>query len=100
MKMKEELEKLSAGKNERSMIVPFLVGGLVGAGIALLLAPKSGREMRADIKDLALKTKDNVAATIQKGRDLYEESTSALSGAIEAGKAAYVEEKQRHIKAA
>ena len=98
--MKEELEKISGGKNERSVIVPFLVGGLVGAGIALLLAPKSGREMRADIKDLALKTKDNVAATIQKGRELYDESTSAISGAIEAGKTAYVEEKQRHLKSA
>jgi gas vesicle protein len=82
------------------VVVPFLVGGLVGAGIALLLAPKSGREIRTDIKDLALKTKDNVATTIQKGKDLYQEGTSVISGAIEAGKAAYGEEKERHLKSA
>jgi len=98
--MREELEKMEIGTHERSLIVPFLVGGLVGAGIALLLAPKSGREIRADIKDLAVKTKDTVASTIDKGRELYKESTAAFSGAIEAGKAAYVEEKERHLKAA
>jgi gas vesicle protein len=31
-------------------LVPFGVGILVGAGIALLLAPKSGRELRAGIR--------------------------------------------------
>jgi len=98
--MKEELEKKEIGVQGRSVVVPFLVGGLVGAGIALLLAPKSGREVRTDIKDLAMKTKDNVAFTIQKGRELYTEGTSAISGAIEAGKAAYVEEKERHLKSA
>ena len=98
--MKEELEKINVGKSERSVVVPFLVGGLVGAGIALLLAPKSGREIRADIKDLALKTKENVANTIQKGREIYQEGTTALSNAIEAGKNAYVEEKERHLKTA
>jgi gas vesicle protein len=100
MNMKEELEKKEVGGTGRSVVVPFLVGGLVGAGIALLLAPKAGREVRADIKDLAMKTKDNVASTIQKGRELYSEGTNAISGAIEAGKAAFVEEKERHLKSA
>jgi gas vesicle protein len=100
MNMKEELEKKAVGAEGRSVVVPFLVGGLVGAGIALLLAPKSGREIRTDIKDLAQKTRDNVASTIQKGKDLYQEGTSVISGAIEAGKAAYVEEKERHLKSA
>jgi len=98
--MKEELEKTMVEGKERSMVVPFLVGGLVGAGIALLLAPKSGRETREDIKDLAVKTKEKIATSIHKGRELYQESTTAISGAIEAGKAAYLEEKERHLKAA
>ena len=34
------------------------VGAVVGATAALLLAPKSGQEMREDLKDLAEKTKD------------------------------------------
>jgi gas vesicle protein len=43
MIMKEELEKMEVGRKGSSMVVPFLVGSLVGAGIALLLAPKSGK---------------------------------------------------------
>ena len=39
--MREELER-----KESSVFVPFVLGGLVGAGIALLLAPKSGREVQ------------------------------------------------------
>jgi len=31
-------------------LIPFGVGMLVGAGIALLLAPKSGRELRAGLR--------------------------------------------------
>jgi gas vesicle protein len=98
--MKEELEKKEGEIGGRSVVVPFLVGGLVGAGIALLLAPKSGRETRADIKDLAGKTKEKIAATIDKGKELYQESTTAFTGAIEAGKNAYIEEKERHLKSA
>ncbi len=63
MMMKEELNTRET--KERSILVPFLVGGVVGAGIALLLAPKSGKELRKDIKDLASKSKDTVVSAIE-----------------------------------
>jgi len=94
--MKENLENT---QKESSILVPFLVGGLVGAGIALLLAPKSGKELRQDIKDIASKTRDTVAETVEKGKDLYEESTTAVKGAIEAGKMAYIQERDKHRQA-
>ena len=31
----------------------FLVGGLVGAGVALILAPQSGKKTRKQIRELA-----------------------------------------------
>jgi len=96
--MKEEL-KTNVVK-ERSILVPFLVGGVVGAGIALLLAPKSGKELRKDIKDIAAKTRDKVTETIEDGKHLYDESRIAVKEAIDAGKQAFVEEKNRYIKAA
>jgi gas vesicle protein len=98
--MKEELNV----KNERSVLVPFLVGGFIGAGIALLLAPKSGMELRKDIKDIASDTRDKIATTVEKGKGLYVESTAAVKNAIaagiEAGKGAYVAEIEKLRKAA
>jgi gas vesicle protein len=94
--MKEELNV----KEERSILVPFLVGGFVGAGIALLLAPKSGRELRKDIEDIAADTRNKFITTVEKGKELYVEGTAAVKNAIEAGKEAYVSEIEKHRKAA
>ncbi|MGE5894327.1 MAG: YtxH domain-containing protein [bacterium] len=98
------------GYGSSSMFLAFLMGGLVGAGFALLLAPKSGRELRKQISDLAEEakqkaseyvehTKERVSSTIEKGKELYGEQKSAVTTAIEAGKEAYHREKERHIKA-
>ncbi len=96
--MKEELEKLDT--KESSVLVPFLVGGIIGAGVALLLAPKSGREIRKDIKDIAADTREKAVTAFEQGKGLYEEGKAAVKNAIEAGKTAYVEERERHQKAA
>ena len=44
----------------------FGVGCLVGAAVAILVAPKSGRELRSDI--------------MQKGRDIIGRGKDAMSG--------------------
>jgi gas vesicle protein len=95
MIMKEE-----SGVNKvRNILIPFLTGGLVGAGVALLLAPKSGKELRKDIRDIAVSTSDTITTTVEKGKELYSEGTSAVKNAIEAGKMAYTEtiEKLRKV---
>ena len=93
--MKEEL-----GVNKgRSILIPFLAGGLVGAGVALLLAPKSGRELRKDLTDIAASTGDKITATVEKGKELYVDSTAAVKNAVEAGKVAYIETMEKHQKA-
>ena len=92
--MKEEL--VSTERTNGSILIPFLVGGVVGAGIALLLAPKSGREIRKDIRDAASSTRDKVALTVEKGKNLYGEGLTAVKGAIDAGKTAFVEEREKH----
>ena len=86
----------NAEKKEVSFLVPFLIGGLVGAGVALLLAPKSGKELRKDIADMTARTRDKVTETVEKGRDLYKEGTAVVRSAVEAGKVAYVEEREKH----
>jgi gas vesicle protein len=87
-------------KKVQSMLVPFLAGGLVGAGVALLLAPKSGRELRKDIRDIAASTGETISTTVDKGKQLYVESTAAVKNAIEAGKMAYTETREKLRKVA
>jgi gas vesicle protein len=102
--MREE-DGYSAG----SMFLSFLLGGVVGAALALLLAPESGRETRHKIKELtddvrgkvrdyAGDIKGRVTSTIDKSRELYEEKKSTISKAVEAGKEAYEKEKERLSK--
>ena len=92
--MKEELTNTGS-----SVLLPFLVGGIVGAGIALLIAPKVGSEVRADIKSLTTRTKDRVSSAIDQGRLLYEDGKTAVTNAIDAGKTAFLQEKEkfRHV---
>ena len=40
----------------------FLAGSLLGAGLALLLAPQSGRKTRRDLRHFAEKTRNKVEA--------------------------------------
>jgi len=42
-------------------LVIFLAGAAVGAAVVALLTPKSGPELRADLRDLGGKVKDRVA---------------------------------------
>ncbi len=94
--MKEEMTEKGIKTNKTiNMMVPFLVGGVVGAGVALLLAPKPGKEIRKDIKRFATTTKDSVNLAIDKGKELYEEGKTAVSKAIDAGKSAYIQEKEK-----
>ncbi len=82
-----------------TMIVPFLVGGVVGAGLALLFAPKPGKEIRNDVKRLATTAKDRVALVIDKGKEFYEDGKTAVVNAIGAGKDAFVQEKDKWLHA-
>jgi gas vesicle protein len=97
------------GYGAGSIFLSFLLGGLVGAGFALLLAPQSGRETRQRIKDFTEdvtgkakgyvgEVKEKIAGGIEKGKGFYEEKKSIISTAIEAGKEAYEKEKERLSK--
>ncbi len=90
--MKEEL-----GTTKRSSIlVPLLVGGVVGTALGILLAPRSGRETRKQIKDFTVDTKEKMTSAIGKSREIYNEAVVAVSNAIDAGKKAYAEERSKY----
>jgi gas vesicle protein len=94
----EKLEKFTK-KDEHSMLLPILAGGVVGAGIALLLAPKSGMEVREDLKQLASSTKDHISSAVEKGKVLYGEGRTAVTSAVEEGKKVYTEGIEKFRKA-
>jgi gas vesicle protein len=92
---------ISAG----TVLVSFVAGAAVGAGLALLYAPKSGKEMRETITDLtedavdkikeyARDAQDKIKTIIEEGKEVIVEKKSILASAIEAGKEAMQKEKE------
>ncbi|SPQ01919.1 conserved hypothetical protein [Candidatus Sulfobium mesophilum] len=55
--------------NGAAVLISFLVGGIVGAGLALLFAPYSGRKMRGKIADMAEDVRDYAADYTSKIKD-------------------------------
>ncbi len=52
--------------NGGSTLAGFLIGGLLGAGAMLLLAPKSGKETRAELQQKALELREKTVGTVQE----------------------------------
>ena len=44
--------------NTGTILISFLIGGIIGAGVALLLAPQTGRKTRKQILDAADDVRD------------------------------------------
>ncbi len=61
------------------VLMAFLLGGIVGAGLALLFAPQSGKRTREDIKEFTEKTTDTV-------RDISEKATKEIGELYEKGR--------------
>jgi gas vesicle protein len=81
----------------------FFLGTLVGAGVALLLTPKTGQEARELLKEkgeefarrageFTSEAQVKAGDLFDKGREFFEEQTQRLVSAFEAGKAAMKEE--------
>lgn len=58
----------------------FLLGGLIGASLGLLFAPRSGRETR----EMLMEKGEGI---LDQGKDIYENGRERLVEAVESGKA-------------
>lgn len=96
----------------------FLLGAILGAGVALLLAPRSGEETQRDIRERATRLKDaaeqrvreiqqqveerleqargevmervdTIREAVDSGREVAQAARTDLEGRIERSKAAY-----------
>jgi gas vesicle protein len=87
------------------ILLSFFVGGLIGAGIAILTAPKRGEETRKMIKEFPEEVKEKAedyinqakgmaTACFEKGKDFIEKESNIITKTMEAGIKAYEKEKQ------
>lgn len=81
-------------KHESAGVAPFLVGLALGAGVALLFAPRSGRATRRDIRRRANRVReaaeqtvadvtDTVVGTFDEARQRVEDRIDSVRQAID-----------------
>jgi len=58
--------------NMGSMLMGFLIGGLIGAAATLLMAPRSGPEIRSLLRDKSMELKDMATDKLDQTRSRAE----------------------------
>jgi len=115
--MANKLQRVRDDADMGTKLTCFAIGAAVGAMVALLFAPKAGRELREDIADATRKGVDRARETgsqlsarageyyetasqragelAQTARDAVSRRGELVNSAIEAGRQAYRDEKRR-----
>lgn len=94
------------GYSGSAVALGFILGGALGASLAMLFAPESGRRTRERLRDLAAdvrdktidlteELRDKTEDALERSRETIEEKKSILSAAIQAGKEALQRERER-----
>jgi gas vesicle protein len=65
-----------------SVLAALLVGGLLGAGTMMLLAPRSGRETRSQLQHKALQLREQTVGTVKDTVDKVSTRTRDLAGEV------------------
>lgn len=90
---------MSENNGSGSNVAAFLIGALAGAGIALLMAPKSGKETRDMIAGRAQDMKDRAEQALADAKNMLNSRKTEITAAVEAAKEAVREERSRQTKA-
>lgn len=72
-------------------ILAFLIGGIIGGALGILLAPRKGCETRELISDWLQEKREKTAEFIREERDTLHQKKEQMEAAWEAGKKAYRE---------
>jgi gas vesicle protein len=100
------MEGEDRGNSSGLMIVAFLSGALLGAAMAVLLAPQTGRESREQLRKYARRAGEDLGTfadeaaeawgtAVERGREFLKEKTSLLAEAFEAGREAMRREREK-----
>lgn len=91
--MEHDIEQSDSCVGAGGVLLGLLLGVAVGAGLALLLAPKSGRETRRDLADHARKARESASESYKQGRERVEQMAAkgreTVEQVTEKGREAY-----------
>jgi gas vesicle protein len=76
------------------MMTGFVVGALVGAGLALLLAPATGQDTRRRLGETARRLRDDAKSRMSHARDTVSSLKEEARSAIESGREAFSQARQ------
>ncbi len=94
------------GSQVGTVFLAFVAGAAAGAGLTLLVTPKSGEQMRGSIKDLtgdtvdkikeyAVEAQGKIMDTFEQGKEMILDRKSILASALDAGRDAIAAERER-----
>ncbi len=78
-----------ADNNSGENILAFLIGGIVGGALGILLAPRRGSETREAITDWLEEKREKTKDFVREERDSLKHKKEQIESAWEAGKKAY-----------
>ncbi len=76
----------------------LVAGGIIGAGVALLYAPQSGKKTRRDISRYAKNVGEKAEEILDKGKDMAYDAKKELLHAIEEGQVKLEKQRARLTK--
>jgi len=113
--MDDDYDRYDRDSGSAAVLLSFILGGLTGAALALLYAPRSGQETRdllsekyregearaREAKERALaksrEVVDDAAGYIERQKQGIDQRKERFVAAVEAGRQAYKEEKQKGV---
>ena len=73
---------MSSRNSGAEFFAGLIIGGLIGAALSILLAPQSGEETRAQIRDKGLEFKDRAEEGVLEARHRAQKQISTLQDQV------------------
>lgn len=88
-----------SGKNSTTTsVVPFLLGAVLGAGIALLLAPAHGRETRKRVGETVKRFGGNARQALEHTREGMNDLKHDAKAAFDKGRQEYLRSRKHEVE--